>query len=247
MRISSIEAPCSAIIHTRAEERAAPIIAPEELMVKMLDRAWKHALRMLFYGSAILTLSVRTALGQGRAGVGTWGFVNVRYDTRAPASIYTGYGWHAAFAMGGVLHNPRTGYAELVGGVGAVIRTGAAEQWLVFAMAETRTSSFVQIYWLPSVRTGSITSRANVKLTVPLGGRAARKISVSPLAIALALGPRLSGGVAVEMAAAEGARTRFATGLELRFKIPGAALGVDALHDVTGNGAQVRLFCASIF
>jgi hypothetical protein len=53
--------------------------------------------------------------------------------------------------------------------------------------------------------------------------------------------------VAVDLAAAEGARTRFGTGLELRLKLPGAAIGVDALLAVTGNGAQVRFFFASIF
>lgn len=216
-------------------------------MVKMLDFTRTLAPRILFYGSAILTLGASAAPGQGRAGVGTWGFVNVRYDTRSPASIYTGYGWHAAFAMGGVVHNPRTGYAELVGGVGAVFKTGVAEHWIVFATAETRTISFAQIFWLPTVRTGSMTSRANVKLTLPYGGRAARKLSISPLAITLPLGHGVSGGVAVELAAAEGARTRFGTGLELRIKLPGAAIGVDALRDVTGNGAQARLFFASIF
>jgi hypothetical protein len=87
-----------------------------------------------------------------------------------------------------------------------------------FATSETGARSFAQTYWLPTVRTGSITARANVKLTVALRGRVARKLSISPLAITLPLGRRLSGGVAVEMAAAEDARTRFGTGLQLRFK-----------------------------
>lgn len=205
------------------------------------------ATKILLYSTTLLTLGASAVSGQGRTAAGTWGFVNLRYDTRSPASVYTGYGWHAVFAMGGVLHNPRTGYAELVGGVGAVFRTGAAEHWLMFATAETRTLSFAQIYWLPTVRTGMITSRANVKLTLPYGGRAARKLSISPLAITLPLGRGLSGGVAAEMAAVEGAPTRFSTGLEVRVKIPGAAVGVDALRDVTGSAAQLRLFFTSVF
>ena len=207
----------------------------------------KRATKILFCVSAILNLGARAASGQGSAGVGTWGFVNARYDTRSPASIYTGYGWHSVFAMGGVLHNPRTGYAELVAGVGAVFRTGAAEHWLAFATSETGARAFAQAYWLPTVRSGAITSRANVKLTVPLQGMGARKLSISPFAITRSFGRRLSGGVALEMAAVEDARTRFGTGLELRFRLPGAALGVDALRDVTGNHAQARLFFASMF
>lgn len=205
------------------------------------------ATRMLLYSATLLTLGASAMSGQGHAAARTWGFVTVRYDTRSPASVYTGYGWHAAFAMGGVLHNPRTGYAELVGGVGVVVRTGAAEHWLMFATAETRTVSFAQIYWLPTVRTGSATSRATVKLTVPFAGRAARKLSISPLAITVPLGRGLSGGVAAEMAAGAGTRTRVSTGLEVRAKVPGATVGVDALRDVTGSGAQMRLFFTAVF
>lgn len=205
------------------------------------------ATRILLYSTTLLTLGAGAVSGQGHAATGTWGFVNVRYDTRSPASIYTGYGWHAAFAMGGVLHNPRTGYAELVGGVGVVIRAGASEHWLMFATAETRTVSLAQMYWLPTVRTGSVTSRANVKVTVPYAGRTARKISISPLAITLPLGRGLSGGVAAEVTTATGARTRLSAGLEVRAKVPGATFGVDALRDVTGSGAQMRLFFTSLF
>lgn len=196
--------------------------------------------RILVSVSAILALSASGANGQRSAGMGTWGFVNARYDTRSSTSIYTGYGWHAVFAMGGVVHNPRTGYAELVGGVGGAFRTGAAEHWVVFAAAQTRAGSLAEVFWLPKLRTGSLTSSATVKLS-------GAKLSIAPLAITRPLGRRLSGGVATELAAAEGARTRFGTGLELRLKLPGAALGVDAMRDVRGNETRLRLFFASIF
>ena len=65
-------------------------------MVKMLpDRTFhpsaataaRRAAGILFYMSAILNLGSNAASGQGSAAVGTWGFVNARYDTRSPASI----------------------------------------------------------------------------------------------------------------------------------------------------------------
>ena len=207
----------------------------------------KRLMNIPFYMSAILTLCAQTASGQARAGVGTWGFVNVRYDTQSPASIYTGYGWHAAFAMGGVAHNPRTGYAEVVGGVGAVFRTRTSEHWVAIASAGTDAGSFGQIYWLPTVRIGAVTSRAQVKWTVVYDGRKAQKLSIAPLSVTLPLGRRLSGGVATDISAAEGARTRIATGLELRVTLPGAAVGVDALRDVKGGGSRLRLSFASLF
>lgn len=200
--------------------------------------------KIMVYASMSLTLSAPVARGQERAGDGTWGFVSVRYDTKSPASIYSGYGWHRAFAMGGVSHNPRTGYAELVGGVGAVVRTRTSEHWIALASAGTADASFPQVYWLPTLRTRGLTTRAQVKWTMASG---AQKLSISPLSVTLPLSGRVSGGVAADISATEHARTRIGAGVELRVRLPGAVLGVDALQAVKGDASRVRLFFASIF
>ena len=211
-------------------------------MIKMLSLPTL----LRFAIGALLTLHAPAARGQSSAG--TWGFVNAQYDTRSSAYIYTGYGWRRAFAMAGVVNNPRTGYAELVGGVGAVLKTGAdAEHWLAVATAGAGDLSAAQIYWLPKVRTGAVTSRATIKWKIPYRGTQPQKLSVSPLSMTMPLGGRLAGGVAMEVAATEGARTDIGTGLELRLKLPGAAVGVDALRDVNGKGSGVRLSFASMF
>ena len=207
----------------------------------------KRLMSISFYMGMILTLRAPIASAQQRAGVGTWGFVTVRYDTRSPASIYTGYGWNAAFAMGGVSHNARTGYAELVGGVGAVFRMRTSEHWLAVATAGTRDGSLAQVYWLPTVRMRGVTSRAQVKWTIPSSGGGAQKLSISPLSLTLPLGRGLSGGVATDITAAQGTRTKIATGLELRVRLPGAAVGVDALREVKSEGSRLRLFFTSLF
>jgi hypothetical protein len=202
--------------------------------------------KMLIVIGAILTL--RAPIARPQATNDTWGFVNARYDTRSSASIYTGYGWRGAFAMAAVLHNPRSGYAELQGGVGGVFKTGAdANHWLVVATAGSRDVSFAQVYWLPTIRTGVVTSRATVKWRVPYKGRDVQKLAVSPLAMTLQLGRGLAAGPAVELTAAEGARTNVGAGAELRLKLPGAAVGADAVRDVTGKGSGVRLFFTSVF
>ena len=200
--------------------------------------------RILLYLGALLSLRAPAARGQERAGDGTWGFVSVRYDTRAPASIYSGYGWRRAFAMGGVAHNPHTGYAELVGGVGAVVRTRMSEHWIAVATAGTGAGSFPQVYWLPTVRMRGLTIRSQVKWTMASG---AQKLSISPLSMTVALNRRLSGGVAADISAAEHARTRVGTGLELRVRLSGAVLGVDALRAVRGDASRLRLFFASLY
>jgi hypothetical protein len=199
-----------------------------------------------FTVAAMVTLHAPAARGQDRAG--TWGFVNARYDTRASAYIYTGYGWRNAFAMAGVVNNPRTGFAELAGGAGVIFKAGAdAEHWIAFATAGAGSLSSAQIYWLPRVRTGAVTSRATVKWKIPYHGSQPQKLSVSPLSVTMPLLGGLAGGMATEVAAAEGARTDIGAGPELRLKLPGAALVLDALENVTGKASGVRLSFASTF
>ena len=195
---------------------------------------------------AMVTLHASAAHGQSRAG--TWGFVNARYDTRASAYIYTGYGWRGVFGMAGVVNNPHTGYSELVGGAGVVFKTGPdAEHWVAFATAGAGSRAFAQIYWLPKVRAGAATYRATVKWKIPYDGSEPQKLSVSPLSMTVPLGGRLAGGVAMDVAAAEGARANIGAGPEVRLTLPGAALGLNVLGDVTGKASGVRLSFASAF
>ena len=195
---------------------------------------------------AMLALLVPAARAQSRTG--TWGFVNARYDMRASASIYTGYGWRGAFAMGGAVQNAKSGYAELLGGVGAVFRTGPhAEHWLAVASARTRNVSFAQVYWLPAVRTGVVRTRATVVWRIPTNDNTTRQLAVSPLSVTLPIRRWLSGGVAMETTVREGTRPTTATGLEFRLRLPGASLSANALRGVDGSGSRVKLSFFSTF
>jgi hypothetical protein len=199
-----------------------------------------------FVFAAMLALTGSSARGQDSAG--TWGFVSARYDTRASAYIYTGYGWRNAFAMAGVVNNPRTGFAELAAGAGVIFKTSAdAEHWVAFTTAGSGSLSSAQIYWLPKVRTGAVTSRATVKWKIPYRGSQPQKLSVSPLSMTVPLLGGLGGGVATEVSAAERSPTDIGAGPELRLRLPGAALVLDAFGNVTGKTSGVRLSFASTF
>ena len=205
--------------------------------------------RLTYIGVAVgAMLAVHAPAAHGQAKALTWGFVNARYDTRSSSYIYTGYGWRGVFGMAGVVNNPRTGYSELAGGAGVVFKTGPdAEHWVAFATAGAGARSFAQIYWLPKVRTGAVTYRATVKWKISYDGSDPQKLSVSPLSMTTPLGRWLAGGVSMDLAAAEGARANIGAGPELRLTLPGAALGLNVLADVTGKASGVRLSFASAF
>lgn len=203
--------------------------------------------RLLLLATVLLAMIASPAPGQGSAArPGTWGFVNVRYDARSSSSIYTGYGWGPAFAMAGVVHNPRSGYAELTAGIGASFRTGArAEHWLVAGSGRTGDASIAQLYWLPKLRMGALIARATVKWEIPSDG--GQELGISPLTLTLPFAGRVAGGVAMDLAAAEGARPSVRPGIQLRLRLPGALIGADALRDVRGNTSRFRLHFATTF
>jgi hypothetical protein len=198
--------------------------------------------------AASLIASSSAAKAQSAAAEATrsWTFLNARYDTRSAGSMYAGYGRGAAFAMGGVAHNARTGYTEVIGGVGAVVRTGAhARHWVALATARAGDASVAQLYWLPTVRALGITTRAQVKLTTPIRGSAPQKLAVSPLSMTMLPWSGLAAGAAVDIAATEGARTGLSIGPELRVRLRGAVIGAHALRDVKGRDSRVRLCVGS--
>jgi hypothetical protein len=176
----------------------------------------------------------------------SWTFLTARFDTRSAGSVYAGFGRGAAFAMGGVAHNARTGSVEVIGGVGAVIRTGArARHWVALATARADGASVAQLYWLPVVRAPRVTMRAQVRWTTAIHGRAPQKLVVAPLSVTMLPTRRFAVGGALDMSATAGARTSLSIGPELRLRLSGAVVGAHALRDLKGRDARVRLYFTS--
>ncbi len=195
---------------------------------------------------ALLGGAPKPAVAQERST--TWGFVSARYDTRSSDYIYSGYGWRRGFGLAGVLHNPRTGDAEIVAGLGATFMPWkGSEHWLAFAVAHASEGRIAKVYWLPTIRTGVVTSRATVTWATPLNDNGVSRLSISPLSITAPFSRRVAAGVAVDVSAKEGARSSAGVGPELRIKLPGAGVGVDVLRDVTSAGWRLRVFFASAF
>src|SRR5688572_28742656 len=222
-------------------------IAYRWLGLRFLRRAWIN-MNVIWAAALLLTAVATAAHGQGRKREGAWGFVNARYDSRASGSVYTGYGWRHGFAMGGLLHNARSGDVEMLGGVGAAFKTSAGSHHsLAIATAQSSTIASAQVFWLSTVRTGVVTTRAQVNGTDPYKGSAAQKLGVSPVSMTFAVRRRLAVGAALDMSAAERATTSISMGLQVRLRLPGAGVRLDALRDVRGSGSRLRMFSGSVF
>src|SRR3954468_11020013 len=81
-----------------------------------------------------------------------WGLFSVRYDTRTSDFIYAGYGYGNTFAMVGLLDNPRSGYSELLGGLGRRFSiANGPTQFAAIAAAHATEGWYAQLYFLPTL------------------------------------------------------------------------------------------------
>ena len=194
---------------------------------------------------ALLGIASRSATAQDAPA--TWGFFNARYDTETSSFIYAGYGYGRLFGFWGVLANPRSGYTEVVGGTGATFGGGRFSSLVGVAGAKASEAWYAQLYYLPTVKVGRTTTRATLEWYFPLEDTGLRQFAITPVSITTPLGRRLEGGVAGELAAAEGFATSAWAGPELRLNIPRAVVGVNAFAGLTGEGSRMRAFLNASF
>jgi len=187
------------------------------------------------------------AAGQGAAPA-AFGLFNVRYDTRTSDFIYAAYGYGTTFAMVGVLQNPRSGYTELLGGVGRMYAAGDRYSHAI-AVAAARASDawYAQLYYLPSIHAGRTWIRATSEWYIPVDRAGTLQFAFSPLSATVPVARFVEVGLAMDLAAQRGDKTGGGIGPELRIKLPRAVLGADAQRMATANASRARLFFTTSF
>ena len=195
-----------------------------------------------------LLLAAPSSASSQEAGPAPWGLFNVRYDTRTSDFIYAAYGYGRNFALVGVLDNPRSGYTELLGGVGRTFSAGDRYSH-VMAIAAARASDawYAQLYYLPTVHAGRLWVRATNEWYIPVDRAGTLQFAVSPLSVTVPVARLVEIGVAMDVAAQRGDKTGGGLGPELRFALPKAVLGVDAQRMVDANSSRARVFFSTSF
>lgn len=197
----------------------------------------------------LLTLSAafsRDAYGQ-TAPSQPWALFSARYDTRTSDFIYAVYGYGDTFGMVAVLHNPRSNYSEVLGGLGRNFHLEGQAQSVAVAVSRASDAWYGQLYYLPAVHWQRLWVRATTELYLPLQAAGAVQFAFSPIAATLPLPRGVEAGVAADFAASKGSTSSVAAGPEIRVAIPKAVLGVDVQKVVDAPGARCRVFFLSSF
>lgn len=185
---------------------------------------------------------------QAAAAPAPWGLFNVRYDTRTSDFIYAAYGYGKTFAMVGALENPRSGYTELLGGVGRMYAAGEGYSHAVAAaVARASDAWYAQLYYLPSIHAGPAHVRATSEWYIPVDRAGTLQFAFSPLSGTFTVTRYLEAGLAIDLAAQQHDKTGGAVGPELRLALPKATLGLDAQRMVNANASRARVFFSTAF
>jgi hypothetical protein len=176
------------------------------------------------------------------AGPPVWGFVSARYSTGTAGFLFGGYGYGPAFAMVGMVNNPRSGYTEFLGGAGGRFVTGPRVSHAVaFAASHATEAWYAQIYWLPTLAFGSMTVEATVQASAPLEDAGDAQLAINPLTVHLRLAPRVSIGPVAQVALQDGIGPAYAAGAGVRLTVPAGAVTVDLLRGIRAFDHEVRI------
>jgi hypothetical protein len=199
--------------------------------------------------SALLVALAVPSIASGQtAGPAPWGLFTARYDTRTSDFIYAVYGYGNSFGMVAVLHNPRSGYSEVLGAVGRNFRMGGGPTQSVAVGASHATEAwYAQLYYLPSLHRGPLWVRVTSELYLPLERAGTVQFSLSPLAATIGVSRSVEAGLSADLSAAQGAALSTAAGPEVRVALPKAVLGTDLQKMLGGPGGRFRVFFLTSF
>lgn len=213
-------------------------------------RRRKRASRWLAIGVVAATASLPTGLA-AQSGAGEapspWGLFSARYDTRTSDFIYAVYGYGSSFGMVAVLHNPRTDYSEVLGGIGRNFSMAGQSQAFALAVSHATEAWYAQLYYLPAIRRGAVAVRATTELYLPLERAGTTQFAFSPLSATVGVSRLVEAGIATDFSAAERSASSVATGPEIRVTIPKATLGADLQRTLGAPGSRLRVFFLTSF
>lgn len=176
-----------------------------------------------------------------------WALFSARYDTRTSDFIYAVYGYGDSFGMVAVLHNPRSNYSEVLGGLGRNFHLDGQTQSVALAVSRASDAWYGQLYYLPAIHGQHLWLRATTELYVPLEKGGTVQFAFSPLSATVGLARGVEVGAATDLAIAAGAPSSIAAGPEIRVNIPKAVLGVDVQRGLNAPDSRLRVFFLSSF
>lgn len=199
---------------------------------------------------ALLFLGVALAGAAGAQSVTdrAWGFVSLRYSSETASYLFGGYGYGPAFGVVGMVNNPRSGYTEIIGGVGLRFALGSASTHAVALTASRATESwYSQLYYLPSVTVGPLRADATIQAYMPGGRDGVMQVSVNPVSLVVPLARGVAVGASYQLGAQERDGPSDGAGPRVELAVPRGTLAVDVMKGLRAFRDEVRVSFKAFF
>jgi hypothetical protein len=170
----------------------------------------------------------------------TFGFTSTRYSNTTADFIFTGYGSRNVFGMLGLVLNPRSGYSEVLGGVGIRFALGSTNHAVALTYAEATDSPYTQIYFLPSVTLGATNVEATFQLYMPSASRGVWQFGLNPLSVFTEVAGPVSVGGSYQLNTQERGLPQHLAGPAFRLILPRGVLTLDLLNGIKRSQNEIR-------
>lgn len=196
---------------------------------------------------ALVLVAARGAAAQGDADR-AWGFVSLRYSSATADFLFAGYGHGPAFGVVGMVNNPRSGYTEIIGGVGTRFALGAASTHAIALTASRATESwYSQLYYLPTITLGRLKAEATFQLYMPGGPEGVKQIAINPVSLLVPVARAVSVGASYQLAAQERDGPSDGAGPSVHLAVPRGTLSVDLMKGLRAFRDEVRVSFRAFF
>jgi len=163
-------------------------------------------------------------------------------------AMYSGYTAGPMLVVVGLLHNPRSSYREVMGGVGRPFAgRGGSGVTVVTAGAYTNTGWYGELYVIPTVRAGAVALSSTVELAEPMNARGTRGLYVSPGNVLVDLGGGFAAGLGYYASFEAGSLPSQSAGPALQHAVPNGSVTMELIRSLVHASNEVRVTLRSSF
>lgn len=178
---------------------------------------------------------------------GVSSFVVARYASSSASSLYAGYSLGPIGILVAAVHNPRSGYSEILGGLVTRLAAGNNATHVALAVAEASDGKYLQTYLVPSLEMAGLKLSATIEWYEPLESSAVRQFDVNPVSVLRPIGEKIAVGAAYTLGLGEGAESRQRAGPVLQLTIPKGIVYAEFLRNVSNSKAEARVGLQAVF
>lgn len=169
-------------------------------------------------------------------------FIFFRYASLTSLSLYGAYGQGRWLGFFGMIQNPRTGYREIAGGVGATVALSRHLGGLIgLAAANASDGWYGQLYLQSNIRFGRLGTYVSLAYYQPAEAAGSHQLKLNPGLILWRVLRRLEAGGAYVYLGSDGSRDIHQLGPAVQISVPNGRASLELLKRLQDVRFDLRM------